>query len=228
MNLFNDKPRTLQYGIIPMAFGLTSVAAYFSGIESLQSLVSPKINREFGLLENAQNVLILAGVVLCVRAARREATTTWRGLFYLAALACLVVFMEEIDWGDHYWSAITGAERAKGETFNLHNQGNINTWLKRAVDLGGVLFFVILPLTKKHFVTRLRLFLPNPYSALTLIAGVIVSSLAHELEYGGFPNNGSLHKNISEFRELFTYTVTLLYVWEVTKRRSGLPDEVVT
>jgi hypothetical protein len=228
MNLFADKPRTLQYGIIPLGLGLICVVAYFSGIESLQSLVSPKINREFGLLENAQNALLLAGVVFCVRVARRETTTTWRGLLYLAALACLVVLAEEIDWGDHYWSALTGVERAKGETFNLHNQGDINTWLKRAVDLGCVIFFVILPLTKKLFVARFRIFLPNPYSALTLLAGVIVSSIAHELEDAGFQNNGSLHKNISEFRELFTYTVSVLYLWEVTKRRSDLLDEVIS
>ena len=137
----------------------------------------------------------------------------------MATLGCLVVLMEELDWGDHYWSAISGAERPAGEYFNLHNQADINRWLKKVVDVGFVVFFVLLPLGAKTLPARFRPLLPDLHSALTRLGGLLVSQLAHTLEDAGWSNNGSLHNNISEFRETFTYWVVLLYLWERAGRR---------
>jgi hypothetical protein len=82
-----------------------------------------------------------------------------------------------------------------------------------------VVFFVLLPLAKKRLPERLRPFIPNLHSALTLLGGLLTSEVAHGLEDAGWANNGSLHNNISEFRETFTYWVGLLYLWELAGRR---------
>ena len=79
--------------------------------------------------------------------------------------------------------------------------------------------FVLLPLAKRMVPERLRSFVPNLHSALTLLGGLLISELAHGLEDAGWANNGSLHNNISEFRETFTYWVGLLYLWELARRR---------
>ena len=221
--MFQDKRRVLLYGVAPLPLGLLFIALYFSGGGLFQGIASPAANREFGLIENVQNLLLLGAVALCWRAARGEGDATWRWLWRLATCACVVLFMEEIDWGDHYWSALTGAERPAGEYFNLHNQGDINRWLKKLGDVGFVVFFVLLPLAKKSFPDRLRPFIPNLHSALTLLGGLLVSELAHGLEDAGWSNNGSLHNNISEFRETFTYWVGLLYLWELAGRRREEP-----
>jgi len=217
--LFADKRRVLLYGALPLAAGLVFISLYFSGVELLQGFASPASNREFGLIENAQNLLLLFAVGLSWRAAGRESSSSGRGLWRVATLGCLVVLMEELDWGDHYWSAISGAERPAGEYFNLHNQADINRWLKKVVDVGFVVFFVLLPLGAKKLPARLRPLLPDLHSALTLLAGLLVGLLAHTLEDAGWSNNGSLHNNISEFRETFTYWVVLLYLWELARRR---------
>ena len=218
--MFQDKRRVFLYGVAPFSLGLLFIALYFSGVGFLQSIASPASEREFGLIENVQNLLLLSAAALCWRATRGEGDAAWRWLWRLATFACLVLFMEEIDWGDHYWSVLTGAERPAGEYFNLHNQGDINRWLKKLVDVGFVVFFVLLPLAKERLPERLRPFTPNLHSALTLLGGLLVSELAHGLEDAGWANNGSLHNNISEFRETFTYWVGLLYLWELAKRRS--------
>ena len=214
-----DKRRLCLYGALPLAVGLLFVALYFSGVELLQAIASPASEREFGLIENTQNLVLLAAVVLCWRAGMRETERGWRLFLRLAALACFVLFMEEIDWGDHYWSVLTGSERPAGEHFNLHNQGDINRWLKRVVDLGFAVFFVILPLRARKLPVRLRPLLPDLHSGLTLATSLLVSQIAHGLDDAGWSNNGSLHNNISEFRETFTYWVCLLYLWELAKRR---------
>ncbi len=217
--MFQDKRRVLLYGVAPFSLGLLFIALYFSGVGFLQSIASPASEREFGLIENVQNLLLLSAAVLSWRATRGEGDAAWRWLWRLATFACVVLFMEEIDWGDHYWSVLTGAERPAGEHFNLHNQGDINRWLKKLVDVGFVVIFVLLPLAKKRLPERLRPFIPNLHSALTLLGGLLVSELAHGLEDAGWANNGSLHNNISEFRETFTYWVGLLYLWEFAARR---------
>ncbi len=60
---------------------------------------------------------------------------------------------------------------------------------------------------------------PSGYCALTLVGGFLVSQLAHGLEDVGFRHNGSLLHNVSEFREMFTYWVGVLYLWELARRR---------
>jgi len=217
--MLSDKRRLLLYGALPLTAGLIFVALYFSGVGVLQTLASPATQREFGLIENTQNLILLSATVLCWRAACRESGFNGRWLWRLATLACFVLFMEEIDWGDHYWSVITGIERPAGEHFNLHNQGDINRWLKKVVDLGFAAFFVIIPLCASKLPPRLRALAPDLHSALTLLGGLLVSQLAHTLEDSGWSNNGSLHNNISEFRETFTYWVGLLYLWELARRR---------
>jgi hypothetical protein len=214
-----DKRRLCLYGALPFAVGLLFVALYFSGVELLQAIASPASEREFGLIENTQNLVLLAAVVLCWRAGMRETERGWRLFLRLAALACFVLFMEEIDWGDHYWSVLTGSERPAGEHFNLHNRWDINRWLKKVVDVGFVVFFVLLPLGAKKLPARFRPLLPDLHSALTLLGGLLVSQIAHWLDDAGWTHNLSLHNNISEFREVFTYWLGLLYLWELTRRR---------
>ena len=62
--MFNDKNRLLLYAVFPSCFTLILIALYFSGIEFLQSITSPATQREFGLIENAQNILLLLSALL--------------------------------------------------------------------------------------------------------------------------------------------------------------------
>jgi hypothetical protein len=217
--MFKDKRRILLYAVAPASLSLLFIALYFSGVEILQTITSPATQREFGLIENAQNLLLLSAAVLCWRAARLERHNAWRWFWHLGTFACLLFLMEEIDWGDHYWSALSGAQRPGDEHFNIHNQGNITRWLKKLTDGGTVVFFLLLPLARNRLPVKLQPLIPDIHSVLTLLCGLLTSELAHGLEDAGWDNNGSLFNNISEFRETFTYWVGLLYLWEVARRR---------
>ena len=219
--MFKDKRRILLYAVAPTSLSLLLIALYFSGVEILQTITSPASQREFGLIENAQNLLLLSAAVICWRAARLENHNAWRWFWHLGTFACLVIFMEEIDWGDHYRSVLTGTQRPGGGHFNIHNQGNITHWLKQLVDGGSVIFFLLLPLARKKLPVKLQILIPDIHSVLPLLCGLLTSELAHGLEDAGWDNNGSLINNISEFREIITYWVGLLYFWEVARRRKS-------
>ena len=110
------------YALLPLCVSLALIFAYFSGIRILQEVVAPARNREFGLLENLQHLLLLGCVVPAMLLAWRERRPGFRIFFGLIGIAALFAFVEEIDYGLHYYEAVANvppAERAVVR--NLHN-----------------------------------------------------------------------------------------------------------
>ena len=87
------------------------------------------------------------------------------------------------------------------------------------MDWAMVPVFLILPLCRARVSPKLRQFVPDAHSILLLLIALFVSLAAHNLEDAGWPNNKSLYNNVSEFREIFTYWLGLLYLWELAGRR---------
>ena len=62
----NTRTKWIVYGIVPAALNITAQGMYFSGDLVLQRLICPKLPplsrnayREFGLLANVQNLLLI-------------------------------------------------------------------------------------------------------------------------------------------------------------------------
>jgi hypothetical protein len=217
-----DSKRLLLYGLLPMSVGVAMLALYFSETGWMQTLASPADARELGLIENIQNLLLVVALVSCVRSARREELPRWRGAWRFIAGISLLVLMEELDWGLQHYTALSGGSPNDVEPFNLHTQGGFSRYFKRGMDWAMVPVFLILPLYRARVSPKLRQLVPDAHSILLLVIAFFVSLAAHNLEDAGWPNNGSLHLNISEFRETFTYWLGLLYLWELALRRRGV------
>ena len=81
-------------------------------------------------------------------------------------------------------------------------------------------WFVLLPLAAlKVDHPVLRYAAPDRYSILTMVAMLVLRSIAHELGDRGFGMGGTINKNLSEFRELVIYYLFMLYVFEMAFRR---------
>ena len=106
--LFSDRARLIRYGIIPLLTGLTLVAAYFSGVDPLMNLVARRGQREYGAVENLQNLLLILIAVRAWRAAGLETAPRMRYLGRALSVFAVFVLMEELDWGDHYYRSLTG------------------------------------------------------------------------------------------------------------------------
>ena len=79
------------------------VFMYFSHIKPLQMIVMPQIDgmygnsmREFGLLENVQNVVLLVMVGICLKGFKVQPGVLWK--IALSGLSCFtfLIFLEEI------------------------------------------------------------------------------------------------------------------------------------
>lgn len=225
----------LRYWLIPSALVSLMIAMYFSGNAALQQFVAPYPRREFGILENLQNVVLIAIIVIAIMGFRRAEFRLQKTGYGLLTLMTLFLLGEELDYGLHYyeaWHGIGWFDRI--EVRNLHNQGDLTDTIKKIVDLGLILFFVILPWCVRETSGQwLRYIAPSRYFTIAAFAMFFLSKFAHALQDAGAGTvEGSipmLSSNISEFRELFFYYVIMTYLMDVTFRRqwpgTGQPDQ---
>ncbi len=202
---------------------------YFSGIGFLRQVISPywpgvrlDSAREFGLLENLQNVCLLVAFIAAAYGVKTKPRKIERAALVLVGMAVAFVFFEEIDYGLHYYEFLTGIEEQQVLPIrNVHNVGPITDVVKRCTDLGIILFFVIAPLAfAKSKRPLVRYIVPDRFAIMTAVSMVIVSKTAHLLEDAGVGGYGTLYKNISEFRELLVYYLAAVCLGNLVLFRS--------
>lgn len=208
------------FWVLPSLYSLLVMGLYFSGSHAMVDWVTPRTmtapwsdhgDRELGILENAQHLLLLAGIIVLLRAL--PAAVHWLQRCGMAGAILVLAFMfaEEIDYGTHYWDFITGAEQFEGDV-NYHNTSKNTNRMKQIADLIMVIWFMILPfIAASSRSAWLKYFAPTKMFVFTILAAVCVSKFAHYLDDQGLAIRASLSNNISEFRELFTYYIWLLY-----------------
>jgi len=237
-NVILEKPFTF-FVLILAVMNTIFIMLYFSGNAFLQSIMVPSIPsleknswREFGIMEMLQNVLLLILISLLVYGMVKARSWIDRILYCLAILVFTFLFLEEIDYGYHYYEIITG-DLIQDQPRNWHNQqaadGHQNTRkVKRLADAMTLFVFVLLPLLclikpiKEWIGTRN--FVPTIHFVGVVFLAIVFSKIAHGLDDAGFGMvngiEGELHNNISEFRETSTYYVYILYVLKLISRDS--------
>lgn len=223
------RKKFIIYFVAPLTVSLILIGMYFSGVESLQRIITPHMQnlhpnsaREFGLLENLQNVLLLSMCAMGFMGIRRQKLRLGKAAMAALGVFSAFVLLEEIDYGLHYyeWIMNVPVEELVQER-NLHNVGDRTSRSKQIVDVAMVLFFVVMPFVcAKSRKPLVRYLTPDRFSVLTMVCMVLVRTLAHGLNDRGFGTGGGIVKNISEFRELITYYVFTLYVFEIAIRRT--------
>lgn len=224
-----DKKRITWYIVVPLSSALVMVLMYFSGIDALRQIVSPVMKgvfpdsqREFGLLENLQNLLLLITLGFMIHALFRKDSHIERGAFIGGAIITMFIFLEEVDYGLHYYEYLRGIDADEAATKrNWHNVGDRTDTSKKLMDAGMILLFVVLPLffsNVKH--KYLRYIVPTRWAILTLIGSKLVSEFAHLLNNMGLSEGGNINSNISEFREYVNYWLIMIFVYEVAYLRS--------
>ena len=114
--------------IIPLLINGLFLGLYFSGVGGLQQVVAPTINwlpqnswREFGLLEQLQNLLLLAVLTILVLGAFRKTGVLDKGIMVAGSIVFLFLFLEEIDYGINFYEYLTGGDSGI-RLRNWHNQ----------------------------------------------------------------------------------------------------------
>ncbi len=231
------KKELVTFVFIPLFFNALLIGLYFSGIEGLQQLVAPTIKglssnvwREFGLLEQLQNIFLLVVVVILFLSAINKKNTL-DGVFFMAgALFFLFLLLEEIDYGIHFYELFT-AENTGIEVRNWHNQkidGEQHVKkFKKIMDLLMFVLFIVLPLSNKKIpIQFIKNISPSRWFIIGFVISIASSNVAHLLDTQnmGVINSidGNLSGNISEFRELTNYYFFMLYAFQLRKLKSLL------
>ena len=214
------------YVTLPLSLSLAMLAAVYSGVPWLQHIVAPEIDglsfnsqREFGLLENLQNLVLAALVVVALIGLRRKEMKIEKLAFLGLALVSAWFLLEEMDYGWHFRELLWG-QRPK--TFrNVHNIGEVTGFIEQSGYVIMGLLFVVWPLVRRRFSHPwLRYLCPDSYSMLTigvmLVTRLVIILLTDVLDL--IP--GTLANNTSEFGELLYYYIFLLYFHELVFHRS--------
>ena len=210
----------LRYWLLPTAIVTLPMAMWFSGVPLLMAIAAPEFNRELGLLENLQHLAVAAVAFVGVVRFRR-ATLPWeRRFFALMALAAVFVFLEEVDYGSHWWAALQGRGEHERLVINIHNIGGNSRRFHVVGDVVTVSWFVLLPLVA----ARVRhpwvaYFRPDVRFIASIAAMLVLTQTAHLLNDLGLPPGSYMRKSMAEFRELFIYLIWLTYTRDLAFRR---------
>jgi hypothetical protein len=220
--------------LIPCCINLLLVGMYFSGIPLLQHIVVPdmpfvKQQREFGLLENLQNIYLLSMALMGAYAIKTKPHAWEKIAAALYMIFAAFVFVEEIDYGLHwieYLSDVPMDASIPTESRNWHNNGDRTSVMKDLVTLSCVLLFVIGPFAFKNSNHPLIQYLrPAKQYAAAFLGIVLISRLAHYLSDLGLGSDG-IKQNIGEFRELGMYYLYMIWSYTLIFRRHyGNPPE---
>jgi len=220
-----------------IAFNIVFISMFFSGSAFLQSLIVPEIEglrelswREFGIVEIFQNLFLISIIAIFVYAVFTKKSVVDRGLYFIALCLFLFLFLEEIDYGFHYYEWVTG-DLIKGHR-NWHNRpteggGDNIRGVKQLSDFLMIIVFVLLPLLSlvkplKKFLGSFA-FIPVIQFTGMIVIAFIFARIAHFLDDAGLGLiNGiqehQLSTDISEFRETSNYYIYLLYALQLVSK----------
>ncbi|MCK5862166.1 MAG: hypothetical protein KAH38_06760 [Candidatus Hydrogenedentes bacterium] len=201
-----DKKKLAVYLVIPFVLTTLLAVMYFSHIIVLQRLISPKLPplladswREFGLLENIQNTFLLVMLVTLLAGIWRATERLQRAAFVFIMIFTLFVFLEEVDYGTHWYQYAVCEEgfdwfkplpladlmalkevNDEAVSFNLHNQGEMTKVFKLVGDFSIIFLFVLIPLLAPYIKNRyVRYAAPERYAIFTAIMMLATSKIIH-------------------------------------------------
>src|SRR5688572_22389495 len=92
----------LFYWILPVILCWIFALMYFAGPVWMQNFIAHPYNREFGLLENLENILLLFIIIFAFILFRRSQEQVLKFIWFIAVLGFGFLFLEEIDYGYHF------------------------------------------------------------------------------------------------------------------------------
>jgi hypothetical protein len=218
----------LIYWIAPSLVTLACILFFYFNWLGLSELIAPSINREFGIIENIQNILLILIFFTALKGFRTRNTKIEKYGYALIMAATVFMFLEEIDYGLHYYDHLTGKPGITkvvvfdSEVRNLHNNGKlILNVMKLAAYIFVALFFAVLPLLPEKIKTKnrwLNFLSPSRYIVGTAICLLVLNQIARYLYKNYDYTNHSLDSNVSEFEEIMTYYIIFLYLRELIKK----------
>lgn len=216
-----SKREHMIYWVLPILVLGTSMFFYFSEIPPLVNFICPQGNCEWGFLENLQLLIVFGIFILSLLAFFRKKERFLKWLFGLIALFAIFVFLEEIDYGEHFAQLLMGTE---GENYeqqlisirNIHNRGSNAKLFKRSVYLIMAMIFVIAPFFKSRVKNPLvKYFVPGVNIVFVAVLTIISDLLPRLIVILGGNLEGGLGVETGEFSEIMVYYIFFIYLLQL-------------
>jgi hypothetical protein len=180
----------------------------------MQELAAPTYNREFGLVENFQNLMLLIAAYMAFRLVMTSGSRWIRIGYLLIFLTVVFTFVEEIDYGYHYIHYLNDADIAERSiNHNVHNTPNVNNYIRLVFYIVILIFVIILPYFPSiKLPSFIKHFVPTIHLQLTVLAFLVISKLVGIFNNISTSTNMVLDGNLSEFEELALYYLVTVYV----------------
>jgi hypothetical protein len=210
------------YWGFPLLLSFILMVCYFQGPDWLQELSASSYNREFGLVENTENVILLCDIYIAFRLLKIPNPKRLKIPYLVIFFATVFVFLEEIDYGYHYINYINDADaRQLSINHNIHNLPEVNNRLRLIFYILIAIFVIILPyFSSSRLPSSLTHFVADVRLQLTVLAFLIISKMAGIFNDLSHNTNMALHRNISEFEELALYYLFLVYEYNLYLKES--------
>ena len=230
----STRTRLLLYGGIPFVVLGAMVAMYYSDATLLRRIVSPDLSwmpldsqREFGLLENLQNVVLLALAVVAIAGLRRKRLFAERLTLWILLFGSIFMLLEETDYGLQYALLSPSGEAVHDEMagyYNIHRIGYTQIVLQHIARFGLLTFFGAFAIVfARSRVPVLRYIAPDRFSVLAILLVTAVQELVWSVSAEVPITHGSLSGNEIEFAELGIYYLALLYGIDMVFWRTYVP-----
>src|SRR5215212_9580967 len=183
----NNFKKHLLYWIAPFIITLLCILVFYLNWLGLSDIIAPGINREFGVIENIQLIILLLIFFSALRGFRNRKVKIEKYGYALVMAATAFVFLEEIDYGLHYYDHITGKKTTTlvifdSEVRNVHNNGKlILNLMKMTAYIMVCLFFVLMPLLPDKLKKRsqwLNFLSPSRYIITTAVSLLVLNQVA--------------------------------------------------
>jgi hypothetical protein len=228
------------YWILPSVIILTCIIFYFFDGFHLSQWIAPELNREFGVIENLQLVIIILITATALKGTRVRIDRLEKNAFKIIFILSVILFLEEIDYGIHYYEyfinkrmEVKSAAVVLGEKNirNIHNNWNLTSNLKFMAYTLIAVFFVLVPLIPKNRLEKYRVLhylAPSKYIVTTAVSLLILNQVALYFYQSHPYTNQSLTGNVSEFEETMIYYIGFLYFREMIYKPLLFPLEEIS
>ena len=209
-----------RYWILPLLVLTPLLIMYFSGVHWAQELVCPSVNREFGIVENIQLLILLLIIIYSVIAVKKKKYIIEKIAFIFLTIISIFIFLEEIDYGLHYVKYFTGQTHSlflslSGRS-NVHNIGNTATKMKHVIYPFMGLLFVVAPLIKGKIKSKFfQYIIPHKGIILTAFLTILAHFVPKFLVNWNIFDDGGFGINLVEFSETMIYYVFFVYLYEL-------------
>lgn len=215
-----------NYWLLPTVFIVLAMLVYFFDWGGFSAWIAPPMNREWGVLENVQLLILVWTLVAAIQGWRQqEEYNLAKWFFLIVAMGTLFVFLEEIDYGLHIYDDFMAVEQAAPVegVRNLHNQGKLTHLMKLSAYIGLAVLIVLLPFVVNYTPATtamgrfLRWLQPARALIIPLVIMVLINQLALYLDRNwALESVTALNNNISEFEEVFIYFIIGRYVKDLS------------